>query len=55
MQECFTEIFTLYEAGQIKPAPITRFSLEDYQSALVQVRDRAACGRLILTVEEEGV
>jgi NADPH2:quinone reductase len=55
MQECFAEIFTLYEAGKIKPAPITRFSLEDYQSALVQVRDRAACGRLILTVEEEGV
>ena len=50
MQECFTEIFTLYEAGQIKPAPITRFSLEDYRSALTQVRERTAQGRLVLDI-----
>ncbi len=50
MQECFAEIFTLYEAGKIKPAPITRFPLADYQSALVQVRDRSARGRLVLEI-----
>jgi len=51
MQECFNEIFSLYEAGRIKPAPVTRFPLEDYRSALIQVRDRTAHGRLVLTVE----
>ena len=51
MRECFTEIFSLYEAGKIKPAPITPFPLEDYRSALVQVRDRTAHGRLVMTVE----
>ena len=51
MQECFNEIFSMYEAGRIKPAPITRFPLEDYRSALIQVRDRTARGRLVLTVE----
>ena len=51
MQECFNEIFSLYEAGRIKPAPITRFPLEDYRSALIHVRDRTAHGRLVLTVE----
>lgn len=50
MQECFTEIFSLYEAEKIKPAPITRVPLEDYRSALIQVRDRAAHGRLVLNI-----
>ena len=50
MQECFTEIFSLYEAEKIKPAPITRVPLEDYRSALIQVRDRTAHGRLVLDI-----
>ena len=50
MQDCFTDIFSLYQAGKIKPAPVTRVPLEDYRSALVQVRDRTAHGRLVLTV-----
>ena len=56
MRECFSEIFTLYEAGKIRPAPVTRFPLEDYRSALIQVRDRTAHGRLILdtTLQQPG-
>ena len=50
MQECFSEIFSLYEAGEIKPAPVTRFPFEDYRSALIQVRDRTANGRLVLDI-----
>ncbi len=50
MQDCFTDIFSLYQVGKIKPAPVTRVPLEDYRSALVQVRDRTAHGRLVLTV-----
>ena len=54
MQECFTEIFSLYEAGKIKLAPITRFPLEDYRSALIRVRDRTAHGRLVLDINGDG-
>ncbi len=50
MQECFTGIFSLYEAGKIKPAPLTRVPLEDYRSALTQVRDRTAHGRIVLDI-----
>ena len=50
MRECFTDIFSLYEAGKIKPAPITRVPLADYQSALTQVRDRTTQGRLVLEI-----
>ena len=50
MQDCFTDIFSLYQAGKIKPAPVIRVPLEDYRSALIQVRDRTAHGRLVLTV-----
>ncbi len=51
MRECFTDIFSLYEAGKIKPAPVTQVPLDDYRSALIQVRDRSAHGRLVLTIE----
>ena len=50
MQQCFTELFTLYEAGRIRPAPITRHPLENYRSALAGVRDRTAHGRLVLEI-----
>ena len=50
MQRCFTEIFTLYEAGRIKPAPVTRYPLEDYRTALAALRDRTAHGRLVLDI-----
>ena len=51
MRQCFTDIFSLYEAGKIKPAPVTQVPLEDYRSALIQVRDRSAHGRLVLAIE----
>ena len=50
MQDCFTDIFSLYQAGKVKPAPVTRVPLEDYRSALIQVRDRTAHGRLVLDI-----
>ena len=48
MKQCFNEIFALYEVGTIKPAPVTRFALEDYQQALTRLRDRTAQGRIVL-------
>ena len=50
MRECFQEIFTLYEAGKIRPAPVTRFSLQDYRAALTHLQNREAHGRIILEI-----
>ncbi|MFT5351746.1 MAG: NADPH2:quinone reductase, partial [Gammaproteobacteria bacterium] len=52
MRECFTEIFSFYEEGKIKPGNVTVYSLEDYQSALKSVRDRTAEGRVVLEMIE---
>ena len=48
MRECFQELFALYQAGKISPAPITRFPLQDYQAALTRLQSREAQGRIIL-------
>ena len=50
--ECFAEVFALYEAGKIKPAPATTLPLENFADALGQIRDRSAPGRLVLTQPE---
>jgi NADPH2:quinone reductase len=49
MAACFTEIFALYEAGKIKPAPTTVLPIAEFSSALVDIRDRRARGRIVLT------
>ena len=54
MEDCFTEIFALYEADKIRPAPVTRYSLEDYQAALTRLRDRGAHGRIVLDIDAAG-
>ena len=49
MAACFTEIFALYEAGKIKPAPTTVLPMTETAAALVDIRDRRARGRIVLT------
>jgi NADPH2:quinone reductase len=46
--DCFAEIFQLYRAGKLRPAPITRFALEQCSTALQHVQDRKAAGRVLL-------
>ena len=49
MAECFAEVFALFKAGKITPAPAATLPLEDFRNALGQIRDRSAHGRLVLT------
>jgi len=48
MQACFEEIFELFEKGMLKPPPTSVRPLEEFSSALVQVRDRSAKERIVL-------
>ena len=45
---CFTELFSLYEAGRIRPLPTTTLPIERFQDALCAIRDRTARGRIVL-------
>ncbi|HEY2136146.1 MAG TPA: NADPH:quinone oxidoreductase family protein [Xanthobacteraceae bacterium] len=49
MAVCLSEIFGLYEAGKIKPAPTTVLPIEAFATALADIRDRQARGRIVLT------
>ena len=45
---CFTELFSLYEAGRIRPLPTATLPIERFQDALRAIRDRTARGRIVL-------
>ena len=49
MAACFQEIFGLYEAGKIKPAPTTILPIARFASALADIRDRRTRGRIVLS------
>jgi NADPH2:quinone reductase len=49
MAACFREIFALYEAGNLKPAPTKTYPLEQFAAALHDIQDRKARGRIVLT------
>ncbi len=48
MAQCMQEIFALYEAGKLKPAPTVTRPLEDFAQALQDVADRRVAGRVVL-------
>jgi NADPH2:quinone reductase len=50
MAKCFTEIFSLYEQGQIKPAPTITYPLEKFRDALDQLQGRLSKGRIVLAI-----
>lgn len=52
MAHCINEIFRLYAEGRLAPGKVTLFPLERVSEALVQLRDRRASGRLVLTMGE---
>jgi NADPH2:quinone reductase len=49
MAACFKEIFSLFEAGKLKPAPTKTYPLEQFAAALHDIEDRKARGRIVLT------
>jgi NADPH2:quinone reductase len=48
MAECMREIFALYEAGKLKPAPFRTVPLDAFASSLQAVVDRRVRGRIVL-------
>jgi NADPH2:quinone reductase len=48
MVQCMNEIFALFEAGKLKPAPTVIRPLEDFAQALQDVVDRRVAGRVVL-------
>jgi NADPH2:quinone reductase len=48
MTDCIREIFTLYHAGKLKPAPFRTVPLEAFATALQDIVDRRATGRIVL-------
>ncbi|HUI97351.1 MAG TPA: NADPH:quinone oxidoreductase family protein [Xanthobacteraceae bacterium] len=49
MAACFAEIFALYDAGKIRPAPTIVVPIEEFATALADIRDRSARGRIVLS------
>ena len=45
---CYAELFSLYEAGKIKPLPTTTMPIERFADALRALVDRTAQGRIVL-------
>jgi NADPH:quinone reductase len=48
LAQCMREIFALFEAGKLKPAPTVARPLEDFAQALQDVVDRRVAGRVVL-------
>jgi NADPH2:quinone reductase len=48
MAQCIGEIFALFAAGKLKPAPTVTRPLEDFAQALQDVVDRRVAGRVVL-------
>jgi NADPH2:quinone reductase len=49
MAACFKEIFALYEVGMVKPGPTTVVPIDKFATALADIRDRRARGRIVLS------
>jgi NADPH2:quinone reductase len=50
---CFTEIFSLYEQGKLRPAAATAFPLARAGEALAGLRDRRITGRAVLRLRDD--
>jgi NADPH2:quinone reductase len=48
MAECLREIFSWYEAGKLKPAPIVTYPLDQFARALHDIEYRRVRGRIVL-------
>ena len=49
MAACFAEIFALWQAGKIKPPPTKLYPFAQFSTALRELQDRKARGRIVLT------
>jgi NADPH2:quinone reductase len=49
MAACFAEVFALFEQGKLKRLPVKTYPLEQFATALHDIKDRKARGRVVLT------
>jgi NADPH2:quinone reductase len=49
---CFSELFSLYESGALRPPAPVIYKLADVAVALAAVRDRSANGRVVLDLRD---
>jgi NADPH:quinone reductase len=52
MATCLTEIFSLYQAGRLRPSVATTYPLADFSSALQDLHDRRTRSRIVLLPAE---
>jgi NADPH:quinone reductase len=48
MAECMRELFALFEAGKLEPAPFRTVPLDAFAASLQEVVDRRAVGRIVI-------
>jgi NADPH:quinone reductase len=48
MAQCLAEIFSMYEAGKLRPAPARTYPLVSFRNALADLQDRRVNGRIVL-------
>ena len=53
LAQCFAELFALWQAGKIRPAPVTWFALDGAGTALARLRERKLDGRAVLRVRSD--
>jgi len=49
MAACFGTLFRLHDQGKLKPLPTKTYPLEQFATALREIKDRKARGRIVLT------
>lgn len=52
VQRVQKELFSWYAAGRIKPHVMAEFPLQDYQQALLAVRDRKVVGKVVIRMRD---
>jgi NADPH:quinone reductase-like Zn-dependent oxidoreductase len=48
MAQCISEIFAMFEAGELRPAATTTYPLGSFAEALQGIVDRRVSGRVVL-------
>lgn len=48
MAHCMQEIFAMFEAGKLRPAPTVTYPLDAFAQALQEIVERRATGRIVL-------
>jgi NADPH2:quinone reductase len=52
MAACLAEVFSLYQAGRLRPAVATTYRLDDFSIALQDLHDRRTRGRIVIVPGE---